>query len=129
MDNVTTGSRLLEGQMNQSGDDQYLITEGFQARVMGAPLAFASFQVAANAAGPIDPPEPAAPSWNGFPTPGGGDPTDAQQVGAGKWFFHTGGTGRASLAGGAMADRMSRTTGWSMTGWSRSRATSWRENQ
>jgi len=53
----------------------------------------ASFQVVANAAGPLDPPEQGAFAFedNGFPLLDGADrPTSRQQVGDGVWGMHTG---------------------------------------
>jgi len=97
LDDLTTGERLIEGATNQTGDDDYLFTDGFQLRVVGAPLDFKSFQCVANAAGPIDPPESAAAPWQGFPCPTDVDPdgypTDGQQVGEGLWLIHTGDNG------------------------------------
>ncbi len=94
---MTTGTTLLTDMTNQSGDNDYPFVDGFQPRVMGAPMDFKSFQCVANADGPIDPPESAAAPWAGFPCPTGVDPdgypTDGQQVGPAKWLFHTGDNG------------------------------------
>lgn len=58
---------------------------------------FASFEVVANGAGPLDPPESGAAPWEGFPVPmevdPDGYPTDNQQVGEGKWLISTGSSG------------------------------------
>ena len=66
------------------------IVDGLQFRVSGAPYAMKDFQVVANGAGAINPPQPGALWWQGFP---GHDTdeyiTDAQQVGKGHWAFHT----------------------------------------
>ena len=86
----TDGKVLIEKATNQTGDDDYLFTAGFQLRVVGAPLDFKAFQVVANGAGVVDPPEGAAADFQGFPTL---RPTDGQQVGAGHWMFHTGDNG------------------------------------
>jgi len=97
--NTTTGETLLANQTNQTGDDSYFTADGIQWKVFGAPNDFKSFQVVANGAGPIDPPEPGALEFDGFPVPTDpvtGDalrPSDAQQVGAGHWAFHTGDDG------------------------------------
>ena len=53
----------------------------------GSNVDYENFQMVANGAGPIDPPEGAAADFQGFPSL---RPTDGQQVGAGHWFFHTG---------------------------------------
>lgn len=84
--NTTTGKVLLANQDNQSGDELYLFTEGFQPRVVGAPLNFKNFQTVANGAGPLDPPEGAAADFQNFPSL---RPTANQQVGAGLWMIHT----------------------------------------
>lgn len=87
---LTTGEVKMKDQTNQTGDDNYLFVDGFQPRVVGAPLDWKNFQCVANAAGPIDPPEGAAADFQGFPSL---RPTDGQQVGAGHWMFHTGDNG------------------------------------
>ncbi len=56
-----------------------------------------SFEVTANAAGPVVPVHPAAAAFQGFPTPDldgdgvGDNPTDAQQVGPARWLIYVGG--------------------------------------
>jgi hypothetical protein len=94
---VTAGNKvLLQGVPNQSGDDKYLFTDGFQLRVVGAPLSFKDFLVVANANGPLDPPEYGAFAFNssGFPHPYRDSPTDPA-VGAGLWGIHTAEVGNA----------------------------------
>jgi len=104
---VTTGEVKLDNQLNQSADDTSPIVDGLIWRVSGAPNDFKSFQVVSNANGPIDPPEAAAPEWQGFPVPLDDEghnlrPTDNQQVGSGEWMFHTGDPGqtRGAYSGG-----------------------------
>ncbi|UCE24135.1 MAG: T9SS type A sorting domain-containing protein [Candidatus Zixiibacteriota bacterium] len=66
---------------------------------------FSCFEVVANAAGPIDPPEAGAAEWQGFPVPTDeyGDPlrpTSGQQAtGDGLWLFHTADNGGTSCGG------------------------------
>ena len=96
LENITTNEMLIVGNTNQSGDSDYLITEGFQARVVDAAFGFKTFSAIANAAGPIDPPTGAAADFMNFPIPlrEGGTPDRpgaTQQVGAGKWMIATGG--------------------------------------
>jgi len=89
LENITTGAKLITGGTNQTGDSDYLTTEGFQARVVGAPLEFKNFTAVANGAGPIDPPVGAAADFRDFPVPN--RPGASQQVGAGMWMVTTGG--------------------------------------
>ena len=101
--NTTTNTMLVSGNPIQGGVDLESgdvvgveaspIVEGIQVMVSGPALDFKNFQVVANAAGAIDPPEGAAADFQGFPTL---RPTDGQQVGGGHWMFHTGGGGRSS---------------------------------
>ena len=95
--NTTTGELLVAGSTIQNGldvetgetvgEDASPIAEGIQVIISGPALGFKSFQVVANAAGPIDPPEGAAADFQGFPAL---RPTESQQVGGGHWFFHAG---------------------------------------
>lgn len=87
--NTTTGEILLANQTNQSGNANYLPTEGFTAIVLGAPNGFKNFLTIANGAGPIDPPTGAAAEFQGFPTPE--RPGASQQVGSGVWMINAGG--------------------------------------
>ncbi len=89
---VTANRVALADQTNQSGDDNYLFTDGFQLRVTGAPNSFKNFLVTANGAGKLDPPEIGCFAFNdnGFPFFNGADrPSENQQVGAGEWGIHT----------------------------------------
>ncbi len=95
--NSTRGDTLLRNQRNQSGDEDYLVTNGFMAVVKGPPLDFKSFEVVANARGPIDPPAIGAAEWAGFPVPE--RPGVPQQHGASWWLFHTADNG-GSFGGG-----------------------------
>jgi hypothetical protein len=96
--NVTRGDTVLANQTNQTGDPNIgaLNSEGIQLTVVGAPNDFKNFEVVANAAGPLDPPEGGAADFQGFPSL---RPTDRQQVGEGHWFFHTGDNGGSSGGG------------------------------
>ena len=98
--NSSSGDTLLKDQTNQSGDDNYLIVDGFTPIVMGSPRDFKSFQLVANAAGAIEPPLAAAFASQGFPTPGSADPSPAGQANGQRWAIHTG-ADAASSAGGA----------------------------
>ncbi|TDI87431.1 MAG: hypothetical protein E2O78_01150, partial [Caldithrix sp.] len=96
----SAGDMLLEGQLNQSGDDDYLNVDGVQVKVTGAPPDFKSFQIVANAAGPIDPPGAGAFAFQGFPTPGDANPSSAHQASGQRWAFHTGADAASSAGGG-----------------------------
>lgn len=107
--NVTTGQTLISGNTNQAGDNNYLFTEGFQLRVVGAPNSFKRFLVTANASGPLATPNMGAFAFNnsGFPTLDGGPATasnDRPQAGQQStapdlWGIHTADNGsRASFA-------------------------------
>ncbi|MEE9441999.1 MAG: dockerin type I domain-containing protein [candidate division Zixibacteria bacterium] len=101
--NSTTGETLLENQTNFLGEFSPVI-DGFHVKVEGLGASFTSFMVVANAAGPINPPEPAAAEWAGFPVPLDQDenplqPSDNQQVGGGKWLFHIEDNGGSSGGG------------------------------
>ncbi len=88
LENTTTGELLLPNQINQSGDSNYLVTEGFTAMVTDAPNGFKNFGMVTNSAGPLNPPEGAAAASRGFPSL---QPTQNQQVGSGRWLFNVGG--------------------------------------
>jgi hypothetical protein len=45
--NVTRGDTLLRGQTNQSGDDDYLITDGLQVKVVGPPAGMKNWTIPA----------------------------------------------------------------------------------
>ena len=98
--NSTSGDTLLKNQTNQSGDDNYLIVDGFTPIVMGSPRDFKSFQLVANAAGAIEPPLAAAFAFQGFPTPDSMNPSPDGQADGQRWAIHTG-ADAASSAGGA----------------------------
>jgi len=86
---VDAGTTKLSGVTNQADNDDYLTVDGLQIKVLGPPNDWKSFQVVANANGPLATPEPGAFAFQGFPTPGDANPGSAQQVGAGAWGFHT----------------------------------------
>jgi hypothetical protein len=100
---VTTGAVVLPAQTDFSGDSAFTTDLGFGVVVKGQSSIFSSFQVVANASGPIDPPESGAVPMVGFPTPPGpnadGRPSDNQQVGDGKWLFHTADNGGTNGGG------------------------------
>ncbi|MCP4710829.1 MAG: hypothetical protein GY869_19575, partial [Planctomycetes bacterium] len=93
---VTLDQFLLTDQENQGDDYNYSIVDGLMIRVIGPTLDFANFEVVANGAGPLFPPEGAAADFAGFP---GLQPTVAQQVGQGLWFFHTADNGGTNDGG------------------------------
>lgn len=89
--NITLGTVVLENQTGAAEADGFVVGFGVSASI-------SSFEVVANGAGPIDPPAAGAFDFQGFPTgvDAAGDPLrpDAnQQVGEGKWGFHTGDNG------------------------------------
>jgi hypothetical protein len=94
---VTTGDTLLANQTEFLGAN-LTVTDGFLVQVQGD-YTFASFEVVANGAGPLDPPVPGALAFAGFPTPGNADPDDNQQVGPAIWAIHTGDNGGSSGGG------------------------------
>jgi len=97
--NTTSGEFLFRNQLNQSGDDDYLVKEGIQVKVFGAPADWKSFQIVQNAAGAIDPPGAAGLAFQGFPTPGAANPDAAHQASGQRWALHTGDNGsRGSYA-------------------------------
>lgn len=109
LNNLTTGQTLISGNTNQTGDNNYLFTEGFQLRVVGAPNSFKRFLVTANASGPLATPNMGCFAFNsnGFPTLDGGPATasnDRPQAGQQStapdlWGIHTADNGsRASFA-------------------------------
>jgi len=115
------GVRVLENQSNQTSDATSPIVDGIQFRVIGAPENFKLFEVTANGSGPLDPSEPGALDFQGFPTqpnPIDGDPnpTGRQQVGEGHYAIHTGDDGGTNDGGsrGPYDAFISRTTrnGW-----------------
>ncbi|MCK4301452.1 MAG: hypothetical protein KAW91_01690, partial [candidate division Zixibacteria bacterium] len=94
--NVTLGDTVLANQTNFSGDDNYQITDGFQAKVIDPSGGFTGFEVVANLAGTLIPSEGAAAAFAEFPSD---SPTDRQQIGDGMWFFHTADNGGTSGGG------------------------------
>lgn len=113
---LDTGDSLIIRNTNLSGDDNYEIINGILWKVTGPPVDFLSFEVVANADGPIDPPEAGAFPWPGFPVPTDVDPdgypTDGQQVGEGLWGFHTADNGGSNDGGtrGSYAAFLNRAT-------------------
>ncbi|MCD6249410.1 MAG: T9SS type A sorting domain-containing protein [candidate division Zixibacteria bacterium] len=91
----TLGQTLLADQTNLDGTNT-TVTDGFLVQVT-AGNGIKSFQVVANGAGVLDPPESGAAPWQGFPVPTevdpDGYPTDNQQVGDGHWMISTGSAG------------------------------------
>ena len=92
LENATQNTTVLEKQFNQSGDDTYTITDGFQVKVAGPAPGFLSFEVVANGSGPVVPPGAGALNFQGFPTPNDENPGDGADTQAGAWAIHTGDT-------------------------------------
>jgi len=97
---LTLDSVILSRQLNQSGDNEYFVVDGFLCKVAGPLPGIRFFDCVANGAGPIDPPEGAAAPWGTpealFPVRvdpndpnDDGRPTEAQQVGPAEWLIHT----------------------------------------
>jgi hypothetical protein len=61
---VTTGDTVLKDQTNQTGNDDYLVVDGLVVKVMGPDFNIKSIVEVHNAAGPVDPPDNVAYSWN-----------------------------------------------------------------
>jgi hypothetical protein len=97
LDRMDGGSatRLLSRQTNQLGDEAYTVVDGLQIKSIGPPNSIKSFQVVANAAGPLDPPEIGTFAFNanGFPFLDGADRPDAtrQQTNGSTWGISAGG--------------------------------------
>jgi len=91
LNNLTTAERVLAWQWPDSTSEA---VEGFRVQVNIKPYGFANFEVVANNAGVLDPPEAGAAGWAGFPVPldeygEPKDPTSLQQATAdAKWLFH-----------------------------------------
>ncbi|MBI1937133.1 MAG: hypothetical protein HYS25_03325 [Ignavibacteriales bacterium] len=94
---VTANKDITTNMTNQSGDADYPIVDGLLIKVEGPPNDFKNFLTVANAAGPLDPFEGAAADFQGFPVPS--RPGANQQVGDGKWMFHTGDNGGSGDGG------------------------------
>lgn len=95
----TLGVTVLDNQSNFTGDESAPVVDGIRIQVKALGIRFSSFQAVANAAGPIDPPEPAAFGPLGFPTPGLGAPTYEQQTTGQRWLIHTADNGGSSGGG------------------------------
>jgi len=108
-------TRVLSNQTNQSGDEAYIVVDGLLIKSIGPPPSWKSFQVVANAAGPIDPPEAGAAPWYNFPVPTevdpDGYPTDGQQANSkALWLINVGG-GNGDFddgSGSSFTDRVAR---------------------
>ena len=100
---LSTNDDVIEWQDDYSGDSLFRTDHGFSVWVNDSDGSFQSFEVVANASGPLDPPEPGAARWAGFPVPDGPDgdglPTDNQQIGGGRWLLHTVDNGGSSGGG------------------------------
>ncbi len=85
----TLGTTILDDRPLNTKDT----IDGLVISVTGEMKLFQSFQVVANAAGVLDPPDAGAFWFVGFPVPTERDPdgwiTDEQQVGDGQWGIHT----------------------------------------
>jgi len=93
--NLTTGDTLLTNQITFSNNNS-IVTDGFLVHVSISGGDFRSFEVVANASGPLNPPEGGAFDFQGFPSI---PLTDNQQVGLARWAFHTGDNGGSSGGG------------------------------
>ncbi|RMH78582.1 MAG: hypothetical protein D6681_19955, partial [Calditrichaeota bacterium] len=97
---VNTGEVKVSGQpqavtLTERNDQP--IFDGIQVKVTGPKFDFKSFQVVANANGPLDPPEGGALDFDGFPSL---RPSDAQQAtGDGHWAIHTADNGSRCFYG------------------------------
>ncbi|UCE25440.1 MAG: T9SS type A sorting domain-containing protein, partial [Candidatus Zixiibacteriota bacterium] len=107
LENITTNTLLAADQPINSTVE---FVEGLSVSVTysapGGP--FTSFEVVANAAGVLDPPEPGALVFAGFPVPTEYDPDGyisprQQATGDGQWAIHTDDNG-GSCAGGTRGD-------------------------
>ncbi len=96
---LTTFDTVLANQTTVANNNP-TTTRGFRVQVYCPTGGLESFEVVANASGPLIPSQPGAASWAGFPVPGDAVPGDAQQVGDGKWLFHTADNG-GTCGGGA----------------------------
>lgn len=91
LDNVTTAGRVLEWQLP---DSTSALVEGIRVKVTVQPYGFSNFEVVANNAGALDPPEAGAAAWAGFPVPLDelGNPTVPtalqQSTASSRWLFH-----------------------------------------
>jgi hypothetical protein len=108
---------LYINQTDFCGDTLYESGDGFAFRVSHSGSVFTLFEVVSNGAGPLNPPEPGALYFAGFPVPTeydiSGYITDRQQVGEGHWAFHTaddGGTNGGGTRGpfSEFVDRVTR---------------------
>jgi hypothetical protein len=95
----TIGATVLDHQYNFTGDASSPVVDGLRIQVRALGIRLSSFQATANAAGPIDPPVPAAMAGVGFPTPGGENPPYTQQTSGQRWLIHTADNGGTSGGG------------------------------
>ncbi len=89
INNQTTSTIVQSGNVQASSLDEsgsQPIFDGLQVTVADVPLEFKNFQVTANANGAVDPPDPAAFTFAGFPTPG--NPTGRQQSNGSTWAIN-----------------------------------------
>jgi hypothetical protein len=97
---VTTGVTKASKVANQSVDNPYPIIDGLEIKVTGPPNDFKYFQTAANANGPINPPDQWAhtgfgfPEWNGLSRPTVG----TQQINGTRWLPYGYGGGGTDYA-------------------------------
>lgn len=78
---------VIKAFKNQSGDELYPIIDGMLIKVAGPQPGVKAFEVVANGSGPLNPPAGGAFGFQGFPSI---DPVAGyQQVGGGRWGFHT----------------------------------------
>ena len=71
------------------------LVDGLNFSITGPVPGFKDFVAVANAAGPLDPHERAAITWNNFPNAGNRPLTGAQQTTGRVWMIHAGGAAQA----------------------------------
>jgi len=107
LDRVDSNRILANQPLLRGGPNDYLyshisspIIDGLEIQVYDIIEGIKSFSLVANGNGKLNSIEAAAPEWQGFPVPLDSEnnplrPTDNQQVGSGKWMFHTGDPGQS----------------------------------
>ena len=116
--NTTTGTKVFDGTAaaaalgkNLPEGNGIVRVDGLSINISGAPNDFLGFRAVANAAGPIVPDIGAAADFQGFP--GSLPRANAdQQVGGGRWFFHTFESGSGSYQHFLNRSVLGRANGW-----------------
>ena len=102
----TTNTTKIFQDTDQTGGTGGVFADGFQLRVLGAPLSFKDFQVTADASGPVD--YQGSQDWGGFPTPQRNGRVN-QSNGA-SWFIQAGGAADSGYE--TFLGRTIRGSGW-----------------